>query len=380
MPRSVNYSAVFACVIGVFLAGSLARAEDDEAQKAKDARRVKALLRLSNVDLGAMPEAKASLVRYLAAKTGTEEYLQLVGRFQIREAQNELLKLALEKPDDALGVEAARLLLVFHDEKFLSAALEDKDDARAVRLILALGLTGDVKANEFLAPIVTLAERAVAVRTAAVTALGRNLPGQKLLLAVVVEGKLAADLQFAAANALLTSTDAGVKAEAAKHLKLPATADSKPLPPVAELVRQAGHVEEGRKLFATLGTCAKCHKVKGEGKEVGPDLSEIGSKLGKDALYISILDPSAGISHNYETHLFLLEDGSTLSGIIVSETAQQVDVKTAEALVRKLPVSEITSRKKQNISLMPADLQKTLTAQNLIDIVEYLTTLKKPAN
>ena len=55
--------------------------------------------------------------------------------------------------------------------------------------------------------------------------------------------------------------------------------------------------------------CIKCHQVNGEGTEVGPNLSEIGTKLGKDALYESILDPSAGISFGFEPWQLTLKNG-----------------------------------------------------------------------
>ncbi len=349
--------------------------EIDEATRAKDARRVKALLRLENPQLS--EDAKGSVLRYLQTKKGTDEYLSIVAKFQLKEAKDELVRLAVEDADGTLGVDAVRLLMKLGQQEYLAMALADKDDAAATKLAAALGLLSDHNTNSLLLPLVP-SEKSVGLRAAAVTALGRNLPGQKELLALVQAEKLPADLSFSAANALLTSSDAHIKAEAGKHLKLPATADAKPLPPVAELVKQSGNIEEGRKVYATVGTCAKCHKVKGEGKEVGPDLSEIGSKLGKEALYVSILDPSAGISHNFETHLLLLEDGTSVSGILISQTEQEVSVKTAEAIVRKIPRDEITAMKKQPVSLMPADLQKSLTAKNLIDVVEFLTTLKKP--
>ncbi len=37
----------------------------------------------------------------------------------------------------------------------------------------------------------------------------------------------------------------------------------------------------------------------------------------------------------------------------------------------------IEELKKQTISLMPADLQKLMTAADLVDVVEYLVTLRK---
>jgi putative heme-binding domain-containing protein len=349
--------------------------EVDEATRAKDARRVKALLRLENPQLS--EDAKASILRYLPTKKGTDEYLSIVAKFQIKEAKEELVRLAVEDAEGTLGVEAARLLMKLGLHEFLGQSLADQDEAKATRLAAAIGLLGDHKTNALLLPLVT-SEKSIGLRAAAVTALGRNLPGQKELLALVQAEKLPADLSFSAANALLTSSDAAIKTAAGKHLKLPATADAQPLPPVAELVKQSGNIEEGRKVYMTVGTCAKCHKVKGEGKEVGPDLSEIGSKLSREALYVSILDPSAGISHNFETHLLLLEDGTSLSGILVSQTEREVSVKTAEAILRKIPRDGITAMKKQPVSLMPAELQKNLTPKNLIDVVEFLTTLKKP--
>lgn len=373
IPRMNRFGFLSALMLVCLLRPAFAEDVDD-ATRAKDARRVKALLRLENPQLS--EDAKASVLRYLQTKKGTDEFLSIVAKFQLKEAKEELTSLAVEDAEGTLGVEAARLLLKLGQGDYLTTALTDKDELKAARLAGALGLVGDPATNELLLPLVT-SERSASLRIAAVTALGRNLPGQKELLTLVTAGKLPMDLNFAAANVLLTSADEAVKAAAGKHLRLPATADAQPLPPVAELARQSGSADEGRKLFAGIGTCAKCHKVKGEGKEVGPDLSEIGSKLGKDALYVSILDPSAGISHNFETHLLLLEDGTSLAGILVSETEAEVSVKTAEAIVRKIPREEVTAMKKQAVSLMPADLQKALTAKNLIDIVEYLTTLKK---
>ena len=41
-------------------------------------------------------------------------------------------------------------------------------------------------------------------------------------------------------------------------------------------------------------------------------------------------------------------------------------------------IADIEERKQQEISLMPADIQKLMSAQELVDVVEYLTTLRKP--
>ena len=83
------------------------------------------------------------------------------------------------------------------------------------------------------------------------------------------------------------------------------------------------------------------------------------------------------MSFNYETWLIRDQDGTILTGVLVSQTDAEVELKTAEAIVHKLKKSDIETMKKSPLSLMPADLQKQLKAQDLVDIVEYLTTLKK---
>jgi putative heme-binding domain-containing protein len=349
---------------------------DDDAQRAKDALIVRTLIRLPGIDLGSKPEAKAALLRHLAAIRGSDQFFDLVEKFQLRDSAAALLNIALDETDSAAAVKALRLLVKFDERELLKKAIADPDAAKAANVVSALGTLADSKTNELLAPLIT-SDAPLAVRSAAVTALGRNGPGQKQLLSLVEEGKLPADLQFAAANALLSSADDAVRMAAAKRLSLPAAAGGEPLPPVAELTKRTGDAARGKTLFAGVGSCANCHKVRGEGKDVGPDLSEIGSKLSKEAMYVSILDPSAGVSFNYETWLARTFDGTTLSGVLVSQTDDTIELKTAEAVVHKLKRDDIEGLKKQPTSLMPADLQKQLKAQDLVDIVEYLTALKK---
>jgi putative heme-binding domain-containing protein len=365
-------------LITLVVGAQLAAPGDDAAQRAKDAIVVRALLRLAGIDLSTKPDAKAALLRHLETIRGTEQYVEIAEKFKLGELSDELLQQVLEQGESTLGAKAAGLLVKFDERELLAKTIADPDATKAARFIAVVGLLADAKTNDLLVPLLTSHNTPLAVRAAAVTAVGRNLPGQKRLLEIVEQGKLPTDLQFAAANALLSSADGSVRTAAGKHLSLPAGAGGEPLPPVAELVKRRGDPARGKELFAGVGACAKCHKVGGEGKEVGPDLSEIGSKLSKEAMYVSILDPNAGVSFNYETWVARTLDGTVLSGVLVSQTDDAIELKTAEAIVHLLPRDKIDELKKLPTSLMPADLQKQLQAQNLVDIVEYLTTLKKP--
>jgi putative heme-binding domain-containing protein len=352
--------------------------ETDEVQRAKDERIVQTVLRLSGFDLNSKPEAKAAVLRHLGRIEGQDKYIELVTKLNLAvEVAPALLRQAIAAPESNVGVNCIALLLKADKLDGIREAIASKDEA-AVAIVTALGLTGQLAAQPLLEAVIAGADRSVAVRSAAVRALGKIPGGDQKLLDSVKAGELADDLKFTAANVLLNSANAAIKIEAGKHLTLPATADAKPLPTIAELVMQTGDAAAGHSLFASeKAQCSKCHVVNGQGKEVGPNLSEIGSKLSKDALYLSILDPSAGVSFNYETSQIVTSEGQVLQGIIVSDTAEAVTLKTAEAITRVIPKAEIDETTKLKISLMPQDLQRQLTAQNLIDIVEYLTTLKK---
>jgi putative heme-binding domain-containing protein len=138
-----------------------------------------------------------------------------------------------------------------------------------------------------------------------------------------------------------------------------------------------GDAVNGAKLFAGVATCGNCHPVAGQGKQVGPDLSEIGSKLSREAMLTSILDPNAGISHNYESYVVLTVDGQVISGLLISKTEDQVVIRTAEAIDREIASADIESMKQSDQSIMPENLHHTVDQQGLIDVVEYMTTLQK---
>jgi putative heme-binding domain-containing protein len=123
--------------------------------------------------------------------------------------------------------------------------------------------------------------------------------------------------------------------------------------------------------------CANCHQVNGQGIDFGPNLSEVGSKLGKDALYEAILDPSAGISFGYEAWQLTLKSGDEAYGLIVSDTPEEIAVKAIGGIVTRYPKRDIVTREQSKLSIMPAGLQQAMTAQELVDLVEYLSSLTK---
>ena len=133
----------------------------------------------------------------------------------------------------------------------------------------------------------------------------------------------------------------------------------------------------GKVFFRETVTCARCHKVGDQGIDVGPALTEIGSKLPKEELYAAILDPSAGVSFGYEAWLVTMKDGNVAFGIIESETPGEISVKGPTGVVTRHPKANVKSRMQQTVSLMPPGLHLTMNETELVDLIEYLASLKK---
>jgi putative heme-binding domain-containing protein len=303
-------------------------------------------------------------------------FLVLVAKLSVRDRYPELLALAQKHPGEQLGVDAMRFLLEKDEVALVRSALEHKDVQLALCTVQALGAATHERANALLLSLVLDGKRDLELRRQATRALARTKNGARQLLKLAQKKELGKELEPAAGSALVTAPWKDVKTQAVKLFKLPPGKD-RPLPSIAELVRLRGNPTRGQGIFAKAGTCANCHVVNGAGKEVGPNLSEIGKKLSREAMYESILFPSASISHNYETYVIETKKGNVETGILVSQTAAEVSIKGADALVRTFKQAEIASITRSPISLLPADLHKDLTVQDLADVVEYLVTLRE---
>jgi putative heme-binding domain-containing protein len=141
-----------------------------------------------------------------------------------------------------------------------------------------------------------------------------------------------------------------------------------------------GNLDRGRVVFfQTAGVqCALCHKIGSVGGAVGPDLSEIGKKYDRAKILESILDPSKDIEPAYVSHAVALKDGRVVVGLIVSRGDKELVLRDAQAKEHRFAAADIDSVTPQKQSLMPEQLLRDLTAQQAVDLLDYLASLKGP--
>ena len=136
-----------------------------------------------------------------------------------------------------------------------------------------------------------------------------------------------------------------------------------------EIESKAGNVANGKSMFQAA--CATCHKLNGEGHDVGPVLDGIGVH-GTHELLVHIIDPSRVVDNEHRTWNLALKNGQFATGIIARENETTVTLKLPGGILQDAKTSDIKSRQDTGMSLMPEGLE-ALGADTLRDILAYLS-------
>jgi putative membrane-bound dehydrogenase-like protein len=334
------------------------------------------ILALNHIDTERVkrsPQLKSALQTSLDKVKGSDTYIELVKRYELKEYQPALLALAMEKPEETVGVEAAKLLLDFEGESLMRDMLAEGSTEERIALIQALKRVNNGKSIDMLQSIVSDLDQPLSLRKEAVMAFAGSWGGENRLLDMVRSGDLHSELDSTAAKVFSMAMRNSIYEEGALLLGIDQEATD--LPPIKELVTMNGDVTHGQTVFAQY--CQNCHIVNGQGIDYGPALSEIGDKLTKDAMYVAILEPSRGISFGYEGYNVKLNDGSQVTGYVLSKTEDEVQLRMYGGRTETYARDQIASLEEMEQSLMFDNLERSMSQEDLVSLVEYLTTLKK---
>jgi len=153
------------------------------------------------------------------------------------------------------------------------------------------------------------------------------------------------------------STPAAKLAEIAKYKKL-----------LEGKVNRPVDLPRGRALFQR--TCGQCHKLYGEGGEIGPDITG-SNRNNLDYLLTNMLDPNAEIPNDYRTTILHTKDNRVLVGVIRRSEGQSVTIATPAEVVT-VAKRDVAAIDPQDFSMMPEGLVLALKVEELRDLVAYL--------
>ncbi len=138
----------------------------------------------------------------------------------------------------------------------------------------------------------------------------------------------------------------------------------------------------GKALFGGAG-CVQCHRFRGEGQAVGPDLAGVGARFDRRALIESIIEPSRVIDDKYRSVVVTTRRGDVEVGRPAGEEGPSLliapNVFAPDEVVR-IPRADIATQTFSQVSPMPAGLLDTLTREEVLDLLAYLISEGDPKN
>jgi putative membrane-bound dehydrogenase-like protein len=312
-----------------------------------------------------------------------------------------------KQPSEQLWLELALRSESQEARKYLGKQL-GKDELPEAQRVNFLKLLGEFGNSEQAASAIKLvsADQSAPVQAAAIEVVTKlaptELPGALLKiyseLAAELKGKARAALLShpQSALALLSAVDAGRIAAAEiplDQLRLvavhhdarldelvrkhwgniqPGTAEEK-LATIRRLMNDlraaSGDASAGKALFGKH--CATCHKLFGEGNEIGPDLTQA-NRGDRAALLANVVDPAAVVRRQYINYAVTTDSGRILTGLIADQDAASITIVDAKNQRTVVPRDQIEELNPAPTSLMPERLLEQLTPQELRDLFAYL--------
>jgi putative membrane-bound dehydrogenase-like protein len=219
------------------------------------------------------------------------------------------------------------------------------------------------------------------VQPAVVESLTDRVSSASALLTMVGDGKLPASLINAnQATKMLNLKNERLTELVVKHWGV---IRSERDPARAKLISQmrntlrSGHGDAvaGRVVFNRV--CGQCHKIYGEGAEVGPDITRNG-RASFEQLLSNVFDPSLVIGASYQGTTVATTDGRVVSGLLAEDSPQRVVLKVQgdkQEVIARGDIDEIVPSK---LSLMPEGLEKQINPQEMLDLFAFITLDKPP--
>ena len=121
---------------------------------------------------------------------------------------------------------------------------------------------------------------------------------------------------------------------------------------------------------------SRCHRIQGQGREFGPDLSQIGRKYSRAQLLDQVLNPSKTIDPAYIVYQVETKQDQYYSGFVLKRTPGSLLIKDADLKESLVLSDDIKSVQPLQLSAMPEGLLQNMGPQDAADLIEFLSSLQ----
>ena len=99
-----------------------------------------------------------------------------------------------------------------------------------------------------------------------------------------------------------------------------------------------GDAHRGIEVFSRV--CGQCHKIYGQGQDVGPDITANG-RASVEQLLSNVFDPSLVIGPGYQATTVVTTAGRSLTGIVTEDNAQRIVLKLPGGNQQTIPRGDV---------------------------------------
>ena len=138
-----------------------------------------------------------------------------------------------------------------------------------------------------------------------------------------------------------------------------------------------GDPTAGQAVFNKL--CAQCHKIYGVGQEVGPDITSNG-RNDFNQLLSNVFDPSLVIGPGYQATTLATSDGRVLTGLLAENGTDRIILKLQGGKLETILRDQVEQMKTAEVSLMPEEVEKQLSPQEIADLLAFLCLDRPPSD
>lgn len=255
----------------------------------------------------------------------------------------------------------------------LLASLLQPRETQEIRhaAVQALGMMADPKVAEVLAAEEAWRLYTTPVRKAALATLLSRPERTAVLLSALESGSIQPwSIDPVSRRRLMTHKDEALKAQAVEIFSKVETSDRNA---VYEDYKTIFDLDadpvSGREVFKN--NCARCHKFAEDGFEVGPDLTGIRSQP-RESILLHIIKPNSQVLEGYENFVVETKNFESFSGIVVAENESTVTIRGAMGVENTINREDIDTMSSASLSLMPEELEKVMTKQQMRDLIGFL--------
>src|SRR4029079_11014844 len=141
------------------------------------------------------------------------------------------------------------------------------------------------------------------------------------------------------------------------------------------VLKMEGDAQAGSVVFEKR--CSVCHKLRGAGHEVGPNLASL-TDYSPQALLLALLDPNKAVEAKYRDYVAITTGGQSYTGILANETGNSVTLLGQEGKQQTILRTDLEALQASGKSLMPEGIEKDLSAQDVANVIAYLRTSGSP--